>query len=222
MELSEFKSVWQSYDNKLEKSLQLNLRCLEMIQAQKVKSKLMPLFRLRILEMFLHLVVIWWLGGFLYQHFFELQYALSAGVLILFFIIAFSNCVKQIVIFKQIDYSEDISTIQRKLTLLQSHIADYIRLTFLCLPTYLAYPIIGFKVLANFDIVSRLNQNWWIAQITFTILLIPVCIWLYRQVTYKNINKKWVKYIIEKSAGDSVSRAMKFIKDIDELKQENM
>jgi hypothetical protein len=41
-------------------------------------------------------------------------------------------------------------------------------------------------------------------------------------VTYKNINKKWVKYIIEKSAGDSVSRAMKFIKDIDELKQENM
>ncbi len=222
MELSEFKSIWQAYDDKLEKSLELNLRCLEIIQAQKVKSKLTPIFRLRILEVVLHSVIIYWLGRFLYNHFFEIQFAVSAAVLMIFFIIAISNCIKQVVIIKQIDYSEDITTIQRNLTLLQSHIADYIRLTFLCIPTYLAYPVIAFKALANFDIVSQLNRNWWIAQIAFTILLIPFCAWMYRQVSYKNIHKKWVKNIIEKSAGGSVSKAMKFIKEIDELKAGGM
>jgi hypothetical protein len=220
MELSEFKSIWQSYDDKLEKSLIINLRCLELIQAQNVKSKLTPLFRLRVIEIILHAIIICWLGGFLYNHFTEIQFAVSAMVLMVFFIIAMSNCIKQIMIIKQIDYSEDITTIQRNLTLLQSHIADYIRLTFLCIPTYLAYPVIAFKALADFDITSQLSKNWWIAQLAFTILVIPVCVWLYRQVSYKNIHKKWVRNIIEKSAGNSVSKAMKFIKEIDELRKE--
>jgi hypothetical protein len=138
-----------------------------------------------------------------------------------FFIIAFSNCIRQIVIIREIDYSKSITDIQRKLTLLQSHIVDYIRLTFLMLPTYLAYPIIAFKVLGNFDIVSQFNHNWWIAQIIFNILLIPLCIWLYREVSYKNFHKKWVRYIIEKSAGNSVRKAMDFIKEIDEYKKDS-
>jgi hypothetical protein len=221
MELNELKSVWQAYDKKLEKSLKLNLRCLEMIQGQKVKSRLVSLLRLRVLEVMLHLVIIFWLTGFLYTHFFETWFAVSAGLLLVFFIIAFINCIKQIVLIKEIDYSEDITTIQRKLTLLQSHIVDYIRLTFLCMPTYLAYPVIAFKAFANFDIVSQLSRGWWIGQLSFTVLLLPLCAWLYRQVRYKNIHKKWVKYIIEKSAGDSVSKAMEFIREIDELKRDS-
>ena len=220
MDIQEFKNIWQAYDDKLEKSLKLNMHCLELIQSQKAKSKLKTLFISRIIEITLHAVVIWYLGTFLYSHFFEPQYAISAAILILFFIIAFSNCIRQIVIIKEIDYSKSITEIQRKLTLLQSHIADYIRLTFLMLPTYLAYPIIAFKVLGNFDIVSQLSRNWWTAQIIFNIVLIPLCVWLYREVSYKNLHKKWVRYVIEKSAGDSVAKAMEFIKEIDEYKKE--
>lgn len=65
MELSELKSIWQAYDNKLERSLKLNLHCLELIQAQKVKSKLRPLLWQRVIEIVFHSVVIYWLGGFL-------------------------------------------------------------------------------------------------------------------------------------------------------------
>jgi hypothetical protein len=222
MELSELKSIWQAYDTKLEKSLKLNLHCLEVIQSQKVKSKLKPLLWLRIAEVILHSIVIIWLAGFLIKNIPVIQYVLAASALILFFAIAFANGIKQISLLKEIDNNEDILTIQKKLTLLQSHIADYIRLTFLCMPTYLAYPIIAFKVLGNFDIVSKLSHNWWMAQLAFTIILIPVCIWLYSQVTYRNIHKKWVKYIIEKSAGTRISKAMEFVKDIDDMKKGNI
>jgi hypothetical protein len=69
--------------------------------------------------------------------------------------------------------------------------------------------------------VSKLSHNWWIGQLIFTIILIPICIWLYNQVTYRNINKKWVRYIIENSAGTRISKAMQFVKDIDDMKKEN-
>lgn len=222
MELSELKLIWQAYDMKLEKSLKLNLHCLEMIQSQKAKSKLKPLLLLRIAEVILHSIVIIWLVVFLIKNISLIQYVLSASALILFFVIAFANCIKQIILLKEIDNTEDVLTIQKKMTLLQSHITDYIRLTFLCLPTYLAYPIIVFKVFGNFDIVTKFSHNWWIAQLAFTIVLIPFCIWFYNQVTYKNIHKKWVKYIIEKSAGTSILKAMVFVKDIDDMKKGNI
>jgi len=221
MELSELKSIWEAYDTKLEKSLKLNLHCLQMIQSQKVRSKLKPLLWLRIAEVILHAIVIIWLAGFFIKNISVLQYVLSASVLILFFGIAFANGVKQIIILTEINNNEDILTIQKKLSILQSHIVDYVRLTFLGIPTYLAYPIIGFKELANFNIVS-INHNWWIAQFVFTIIIIPICIWVYNQVTYRNIHKKWVKFIIEMSLGSSVTKAMQFIKELDALKKETI
>ncbi|CAN5447997.1 hypothetical protein BH10BAC2_BH10BAC2_33430 [soil metagenome] len=222
MELNQMKSIWQSYDNKLEKSLKLNMRCLEMIQGQKVKSILAPLLWLRVFEILLHVIVVYWLAGFLYKHFSEIYVAVSAAALLAFFTIALVNAVKQIVIIKQMDYSDDIVTIQSSLIMLQTHIVDYIRLTFLGMPMYLAYPIIAFKALANFDIVSKLHGGWWIGQVIFSIVLMPVCVWLYRQVSYKNIHKKWVKFIIEKSSGNSVAKAMQFIKELEALKKESI
>jgi hypothetical protein len=221
MELSELKSIWEAYDTKLQKSLKLNLHCLQMIQSQKVRSKLKPLVWLRIAEVILHAIVIIWLAGFLFKNMSALQYVISASVLILFFGIALANGVKQIIILTEINNNEDILTIQKKLSILQSHIVDYVRLTFLGIPTYLAYPIIGFKVLANFNIVS-ISHNWWIAQFIFTIIIIPICIWFYNQVTYRNIHKKWVKFIIENSAGKRVSKAMEFVKDIDDMQKGNI
>ena len=48
MELDELKTMWQSNDAKLEKSLKLNEQSIELIQTQKVASKLTPLYRQRV------------------------------------------------------------------------------------------------------------------------------------------------------------------------------
>ncbi len=179
MDIEELKNLWQTYDAKLERSLSLNIRCIDLIQAQKAKSKLKGLFISRIIEGITHLVIMYYLLKFLVAHFFEVQFSISAGILLLFFIMAFINCIKQVVIIKQIDYSENITDIQRKLTLLNTHIVDYMRLTFLVMPTYLVYPVIAFKALLNIDIFSKFTGPWWAAQIVFSILMVPVCIWLY-------------------------------------------
>lgn len=221
MELHELKSIWQAYDNKLEKSLKLNLHCLQTIQAQKVKSKLTPLLWLRIFEVLLHVGTIYWLTGFLYRHFFQIQYAVSAMVVILFFTMAFINCIRQVIIIKQMDYSNDIVSIQSSLIVLRTHLINYVKLSFLCLPTFLAYPIIGFKAGWDLDIVAHFHHNWWTAQIVFSVLMIPVCIWLYKQVSYKNMHKKWVRNLIVQSLGSgSVGKAIEVVNEIEDLKRE--
>ena len=222
MELSEIKSMWQAYDSKLEKSLKLNIRCLEMIQAQKVKSKLTPLLWLRVIEIILHVIVIFWLFTFLYKNLFLPVYAVSAFVLIAFYILAFINCLKQIIVIKQMDYSNDIVTIQSSLIIIKTHIINYVRLSFLCIPIFLAYPIVGMKALTNVDFVSHLSSSWWKAQIFTSIVFIPICLWLFKQVSYKNMHKKWVRDVIQTSSGKRVTKAMEFIKELETLKREQV
>jgi len=217
MELSEIKSMWQAHEMKLEKTLKLNLHCLAMIQSQKVKSKLSPLLWQRIIEVVLHIVVIWWLVGFLYNHLKQWGYVLSALSLIAFYIVAFINCVKQIIIIRQIDYSNDVLHLQSSLEKLQVHVVNYMRLTFLVFPTYLAYPIIACEAFLGVDLLQHLHGNWWKAQIIFCMLLVPVSIWLYKEISYKNIHKKWVKFIIG-MAGNRVLESMEFLKELETLK----
>src|SRR5882724_11456185 len=131
MEAEELKNIWQAYETKLEKSLKLNIRCIEEIQSQKAKSKLKSVLIMRVFEIILHLFVISFLAKFLFKNFFYIQYAAPAAVLVCFYAIAFSNCVRQIITIKQIDYSKSVADIQKKLNLLQLHIVNYVRLTFL-------------------------------------------------------------------------------------------
>lgn len=226
MELSEIKSIWQAYDTKLEKTLKINLHCLELIQTQKVKSKLAPLFWQRVIEITLHAIVVFLLIVFLYKNFFQFPYALSALALLIFYTVAIIMSLKQLIIIKRMDYSSDIVTIQSSLVMLQTHMVNYMRLAVLCIPTFMAYPIVvskaitdfDFTNLAYFDIGSQYHANWWRVQITSSIVLIPLCIWFYREVSYKNIHKMWVKKTIQKTSGTRVAKAIEFIKELESLK----
>ncbi|HEY6435194.1 MAG TPA: hypothetical protein VIY47_01275, partial [Ignavibacteriaceae bacterium] len=96
MELADVKTMWQAYDSKLEKSLKLNLHCLEAIQTQKVQSKLAPLFWQRIIEIFLHATAVVLLVVFLSNNFYQFPYAISAIALLVFYVLAIVMCLRQI------------------------------------------------------------------------------------------------------------------------------
>jgi hypothetical protein len=225
MELNELKSMWQTYDAKIEKTLKLNQRVVEELQSQKVKSKLSPLFWQRVIELVFHCAAIALLSVFLYWNFYNLPYAASAVLLIAFYTIALLNAVKQIRIIKQMDYSNDIISIQSSLVLLQTNFLNYARLSVLCIPTFLAYPVVVSKAIKDlhltffkdFDIIAASHGNWWNAQFISTIVLIPLCIWVYKQVSYKNIHKEWVNKFIQRSSGARVRKSIEFMNELQSL-----
>jgi hypothetical protein len=228
MELDELKTMWLSNNAKLEKSLKLNEQNIELIQTKKVASKLTPLYRQRVIECIFHSIAIVLLIGFLFKNMAEFPYAISAIALLAFYLTTFINAIKQIKLIKNIDFNKDLATMQSSLVMLQTHIINYAKLAILFIPTFLAYPTIitkvikdfDIKALADFDIIAKSNGSWWTLELVALIILVPLGIWFYKEVSYKNMDKKWVKNFIQKSSGTRVTKALEFLKELQRLKHD--
>lgn len=228
MELTEVKSIWQAYDRKLTTSFSLNLHVLDFIQTEKIKSKLNPLFRQRFVEILFHSAALILLSFFFVSHFFQFRYSASAFMLMLFYLLAFVGCLKQLVLIRRVDYGGDIVSLQRSLVTLQTHRINFARLSVLSIPACLAFPVVVTQVIkdlhltafADFDILAKSNGNWWNAQLAATLVLIPLGIWVYNQVSYRNIDKNWVKNFIQVSSGTRIRKALEFAKELEVLHQE--
>jgi len=228
MELDELKTAWLSNDEKLEKSLKLNEQSIELIQARKVASKLAPLYRQRVIECVFHSIAIVLLIAFLFMNITELPYAISAIALLAFYVITLINALKQINLIKNMDFNSDLATVQSSLVMLQTHIINYARLAILFIPTFLAYPIIitkvikdfDIKALSDFDIMESSNGSWWTVELVALIILVPLGIWFYKEVSNKNMDKNWVKNFIQKSLGTRVTKALEFLNELQDLKQD--
>ena len=210
MELEELKTLWTSNNAKLEKSINLSEQNIALIQTQKVASTLAPLYRQRVVECIFHSLAIVLLISFLIKNRYQFPYAASAIVLLAFYsFLPFLHAIKQINMIRTMDYNKDLATLQTHLIKLQTHSLIYTRLAVLFVPTFLAYPVIvtklirdfHIKALSGFDIIAQSNGNWWSVQLIGFIVLIPLGIWFYLEVSYKNLGKKWVKDCIGQSLG---------------------
>jgi hypothetical protein len=227
MEMTEFKSMWHTYNAKLEKTLKLNVHIVEQMQTQKVKSKMKVILWQRVIEIVFHSAAIVLLAAFLFANISQLPYAGSAALLIGFYVITFLNCLRQINTINRIDYSSDVVSLQKSLASLQSHKVNYARLTVLCIPTFLAYPVViskaikdlGITFMADFDIIALSNGSWWTAQLAASLALIPLGVWFYLQIGKKNMHKKWVRDFIQRSSGARVTKSMQFMRELESLKQ---
>jgi hypothetical protein len=74
------------------------------------------------------------------------------------------------------------------------------------------------RSMAEFDIIVKSNGSWWILELVAAIILVPLGIWFYKEISYKNMDKKWVRNFIEKSSGKKVTKALEFLKELKGLK----
>ena len=230
MELDELITIWQANDAKIVKAVQLNLKTLDLIISQKVKSALKSLLWQRIIELSFHSIALILLFAFLINNINQLSYALSAIALVAFYSFMFINCLKQIQIITSIENNKNIVSMQTSLMKIQTHLLHFIRLSVLCIPTFLSYPIVVSKafsdlnitVFGDFDVVKKTNGTWWYAEIITYLVLIPLGLWFYKQVTTKNIHKAWVARIIKKSSSTRVAKAIEYLNELGDLKTATM
>jgi hypothetical protein len=226
MELDVLKTMWQSNDAKLEKVLKINEQGIELVKTQKVASKLTPLYWQRVIECIFHVIAIVLLVSFLFKNFTEFPYAVSAVALLAFYVTTLINAFRQIRLIKNMDFSSNLADMQSSLVVLQTHVVNYAKLAVLFIPSFLAYPVILTKVikdfniksLADFDIIAKSNGSWWTLELVALFILVPLGIWFYREVSYKNIDKTWVKNFIQKSSGVRVAKALAFLKELQGLR----
>jgi hypothetical protein len=220
MELEALKKSWEQYDKKLDQYLKLNQRIFKEMKLTKTRSNLRKILIFRILESVIFLVAILALGSFIGKHWSSIQFVIPAAILQIFAITGLAGSIGQIALISQINFAAPITEMQKKLEQMKMHMIQTARLMILSIPFYLAYIVLGFKIFFGVDIVAQGDPDWWLGNIILSLLFIPLAVWIYRKLSWKNMHIPWIKSFIYSIGGKQMTKAMDFLQEIDSFEKE--
>jgi hypothetical protein len=214
MSTDEFQQIWKVYDAKLEKSLQLNLRLLQEVQSQKARFVLRTFIASRIIgivigTMYLALLVFafWYVRT-------QPVMAVSFAVFIICTVIAIGKYIQEIGIIRGISYGDNIVETQRKMACIQSSIIWTLRISWVQLPFWSTFFVSN-------GLLRKGGREFWMIEIPIILLLTILAVILFKNITVENAQKKkWVRGMIRGAGMKSLIRAMEFLKEIENFKNE--
>jgi hypothetical protein len=212
--MDEFIQLWKTYDAKLEHSLQLNLRLLKEVQSQKTRSVLRTLTAGRVIGIALGMLyeiilcaACWYVRS-------QPVMAISIGVFIVVTAIAMGAYWWDLVLIGRIGYANNIVDTQAKLATIQSSIIRTLRISWIQLPFW-----------ATFFVTNELMRTggpvFWAVEIPLVLAFTVIAVILFRNLTPEKMErKKWVRKLVQGTGWKSVTRAIGFMQEIREFKQE--
>jgi len=202
------KQLWKAQDEKLEKSLQLNLFLLNSMQKDKAKSKLDKLARFKFFAVVLGVIWCAFLALLMYgNNFNNIYFELSVGAIFLFSLYACVVYIQQIIFIKKLDYSDSIISTQKKLAQLQLSTINTTRVVLLQLPFHTTWFYTHQLVMHDltFQLVS----------FPITLLFAFLAIWMYKNMKAENMHKKWLRTFMNMGPEyKSVTEASAFLSEI--------
>jgi hypothetical protein len=220
MEDIELKNIWNAYERKMEEarilnmqSWALNLRVFEALQTEKAKSKLNRLANYKIMAAIFGIPWIVVMGILLYgNRFNNIYFSGSVAMILAFTLMAVFFYIRQAVAIRQINYSESITATQQRLANLQTSTINSIRFIWLQMPFYSTW--------FWSNKWMRTDIKFWIIAFPVTLLFTFLAIWLYRNISLKNMNKKWCKLFVSGIEWTSIMKARSFLEEIEEFKKD--
>ena len=224
MEDLELKNLWASYERQLEQSKLLNLQSWvlnietkESIQLMKAKSKLNRLARFKSWVAALGIVWILFLlflivNSLSYQKIF---FVMSASLILLFNVIAVVVYIRHIILIREIDNAESVVEAQEKTSKLQASTLQIGRILFLQAPFYTTW-------FYSPAWIAQSDPGFWFVTLPISLFFVFISVWLYRNINYKNVNKKWFRILFNSPEWHGPVKAMLFLKEIEEFKKETM
>jgi hypothetical protein len=213
MNTDEFIQIWKAYDARLERSLQLNLRLLQDMQTQKARTQLNSLLLPRTITIVLGLLWELLLGVVLYHVWGQVIMAVSVGVFFICTGYAIIDCIKDIVVIKQISLVDSIRETQEKMAALQRSMIRNTRLMWLQLPFWTTFFVSNAMIRDG-------GIRFWLIQVPVTACFTVLTVFLYRNIIQENMaGKRWVRGFLQGCGALTVARAMHFIKEVEEFKE---
>lgn len=222
MNMDELQNIWQAFDKKLEDSKLLNMQswaltiqCFEDLQKRKAKARLNRLATLKIWTVVFGILWVLFLL-FLFANslvFSKIAFAISVGMIAFITSIGIVLYIKQVILIKQIDNSESVTFVQQKLAALQSSTLNIPRVLFLQTPFYCTWFFSPAWVTSG-------DLGFWFVAVPIALLFTYISLWLYKNINYKNMDKKWFKVLFSSTEWTSVIKAKGFITEIEMFKKD--
>lgn len=215
----EIKKLWQSSNEKLEKSLNINRINSDEIAQLKVFHFISSMKPIKIFAL---LVGIVWVGlgvivlGNLFMYAFKdvsKFFLFSASIQVGLTAIAVWIYLYQLIMIYQIDITEPIVKTQEKLASLKKSTLWVTRILFLQLPVWTTF-------YWNKSMLE--NGNWflWIIQVIITLSFAYLAGWLFFNIKFENRNKKWFQWIFRGKEWIPLMKSIELLKEIEGYKIE--
>tara|TARA_B110001450_G_C17645012_1_gene490845 strand:+ start:670 stop:1329 length:660 start_codon:yes stop_codon:yes gene_type:complete len=219
MEAVELNKIMEAYDNKLDKTLRLNLSSMNELQLEKPQNSTKKILRYRIFEVVIFSFMALFLGWYIANNWGQTHLVISGIILHVFTLIALVGSIGQVVLLQQVDFSKPIVEIRKKIELVNSHGLLFVKLIFLSAPVWWSYAIIGLDLFLGFDIYVHLEQDFVVRYLVINFLLIIPLVWILNKLSYKNLHIKWVRKTIRFFTGTKTMKALEFLNDIEEFEK---
>jgi hypothetical protein len=218
MEDKVLSELLNEYDKKISESLSVNTQLVSELKTKKSYSQLKKLRRNRLIELVISLVISLFLGGFIYYslNLIILGWVISSCIILSFTLFAASSCIRQLILISKFNLNQPVIENQKILSRLQLYNIMYLRMGILQIPFYMSYITIFSRMFFAYDFWIHVGATWSLVNLAFSVLLFPFIWWVFKKISYKNMNIPWVKYLIEHAGGKTIVRAMEFLNEIDE------
>jgi len=220
MEDTQLEDMWKEYSREIANAKILNMqswlvnsKTFEYLQIHKAHSKLKSLAHFKTGAVLLGILWVLFLGMLVYGNRFKnIYFSASVLMMMIFSMIAIAVYIKHIVLINQINLSENIIEVQEKLAELQASTINSVRILWLQLPFYTTF-------FWNSQWMAS-DIKFWLIAFPITLLFIALTIWLYRNISYRNVDKKWFRLLFSGGEWAPVIKAINYLKEIEDFKAE--
>lgn len=223
MEEQDILMLWESQNQKLEKTIQLNQKLIRETTNLKAQSALRSLKSNKIAGIVIFFIYLGLLAGaigvattFAFTHKSNAAnyFIVSMAAIFLINLKGITDYIRHLILIQNIDYDDNIIQIQKQLSQLQISILKHSRWMFLQLPFWTTF------TLSNSWFPQNLPLYGVIIQCVVTAAFSIVAIWLFVQHKSENLNKKWMQFLLSSSGNRTILKAMSFYNEIEEFSTE--
>lgn len=215
---TDFILLWKEQYEKIDQSLVINKQLLKETLVKKMKSSVASFIRVKLLGIVTAIIFLLLLGAGLFYAVANYSSAanyfiVSTGAIFLINFKALYDYLKHLVLLERCKYDGNIMDTQGQLIKLQLSIVQNTRFMFLQLPFWTTF------YLSNEWFPTAAHWIYIVFQVLLTGLFTWLAYWLYKNITFVNLKKRWVNRLVNGSGGKYVVEAMQFNNEMEQFKQ---
>lgn len=220
MENLSIQEIWDRNAVLLDNTMKLNRELMREVKVDKAKTTLRSLLFLPVSTIAFFIIVMSFSLRFIVENH-EIWYLMFSGAVVAFFSLMFLiSSINQLKLILSVDYGLPVLQLQKNFVQIKLSVIANLRIAARLLPFSPFVGLFVFKTIFNFDPVGIMDYDMIISMGIITILLEIISIMLLRALRLKNINKKWLNWLLEGS-GSQVDDALAFLDQILEIERED-
>lgn len=209
----ELKTIWQSYDKKINQILEINKHQLNALKTEKAESKIRSFVKGHTTVMLLGVIWIAFLSFLVYHSLDKVYFSLSVGLLIVFNIFAVIAYIRHIAILTSVSIAESITETQRKIALVRTSDNLVGRILLLQTPLYCTWWYTE-------DLVQNGGVFFWTVNGIIVGLFTAAAIFLFIKLSPHNQSSTWRQWTDRFFGSEKLMKASQFLQEIEEFKRE--